>query len=309
MKNYPLVSVVIPTYNRKCKLTRLIQSILRNDYPNERIQIIVVDDFSNDGTYIKIQKNFPHVTILRNPKERFVSASRNVGIKKSSGDYILFIDDDNVIGVKMIKKLVNYMKKNEDVAICAPLMLYYGDSIIWCAGVRRNMLTSKTDYLLNGINLKKVKLPEIIFSDDFPNCFMVRSDIIKTYDIFFDEKLFPIHYEESDFCYKIKKLGYMTVCYTNAIVWHDVKESKVASFEKELRTHFAARNRIIFHKKYSKGWQFLIFISTFNWLFTLFYLKVILTNTKYVLKKRIRISIIYLKGVFDGILQVSKKNL
>lgn len=54
----PLISVVIPTYNRKEKLIRLLGSILRSDYPDNKIEIIVVDDASIDGTYKEVRRRF-----------------------------------------------------------------------------------------------------------------------------------------------------------------------------------------------------------------------------------------------------------
>jgi glycosyltransferase involved in cell wall biosynthesis len=61
MKNFPLVSVVIPTHNRKEKLIRLIKSIFRSDFPKNRLEVIVVDDFSSDGTSKGVKKLFPNV--------------------------------------------------------------------------------------------------------------------------------------------------------------------------------------------------------------------------------------------------------
>jgi len=301
VKENPLISIVIPTHNRKNKLTRLIRSILESDYPNEKMKIIVVDDCSDDGTFTEIQKTFPHVEVLRNEEERFVSASRNVGIKASTGDFVLFVDDDNVVEASMITKLTKYMRRQADLGVCAPLMLYYGTDKIWCAGIKRNMVTSKTTYLLNGETLGSVKLPEVMFSDDFPNCFMVRSDIMKEYGVLFDDKLFPIHFEESDFCYRIKKLGYNVVCLTEAVVWHDVKRNETGGFETEWRTRLTARNRMLFHRKYSKRWQFLIFVLLFNWIFTFYYLNKILFYSKKPINKKLSTLDSYLTGSLEGL--------
>jgi GT2 family glycosyltransferase len=300
MKENSTVSVVIPTHNRKKMLVRLIQSILQSDYPKEKIEIVVVDDFSEDGTFAEVKRLFPDVKVLRNEKELFVSASRNIGVSVSKGDFILFVDDDNVVEEGMIKQLISYMKSHEDVGVCAPLMLYYGTDKILCAGVRRNMTTSKTTYLLNGRILGSEKLPKVIFSDDFPNCFMVRSVIVRKYNVSFDNILFPIHFEESDFCYKIKQLGYEIVCYTETVVWHDVRPSN-GGFETELRTRLTARNRILFHRKYSKRWQFLIFILIFNWIFTFYYSNKILFHTKNRIDKKLMVLNSYLAGTRDGL--------
>lgn len=308
MKEFPLVSVIIPTYNRKKKVLRLIESILKSYYPKNKLEIIVVDDASTDGTYEEIKKRFPSIKILRNEEEKLLAGCRNIGIKESTGDFVLLIDDDNIIDKRMITCLVQCIEANPNVGICAPLMLYYKTNTIWCAGIKRNMLTSRTVFLLNGKNFKCVNLPEIIHSDDFPNCFLLRSEIVKKYRLLFDEKNFPMHYDETDFCYRVKNLGYDIVCCTKAMVWHDARRSKVAGFETEWRTHLTARNRVIIHRKYSRLWQFLIFILIFNQLFTLYYLKVILFRSEKPFNERVKIAKSYLKGVFDGILQVSKKN-
>lgn len=309
MKEYPLVSVVIPTHNRKEKLVRLIDSILQSSYPSDRLEIIVVDDASTDGTCEILRKRYKNLIkkgkmiIIRNANERLVAESRNIGVRRSTGDFIIFIDDDNIVDKNMIKYLVECMRNNPNVGICAPLMLYYNSDIIWCAGVKRNMITSKTTYILNGKDFTKIKLPKFIESADFPNCFMVRAEIIKKHNIQFDSKSFPIHYEESDFCYKIRKLGYQAICYTKAIVWHDVKRDKVTGFESEWRTFYTARNRILFHRKYSKWWQFLIFILIFNWIFALYYLTHIVFIRKGNLNSKIKIILSYLRGILVGISQ------
>ena len=309
MRGYPLVTIIIPTHNRKDKLIRLIDSILRSNYPNDKLEIIVVDDASTDGTYEEITKRYGDLidkgilNIVRTKKELFPAGSRNRGIENSTGDYILFIDDDNVVDKNTIMHLVEIMSTHPDIGVCAPLMLHYGTNIIWCAGVKRNMITSKTTYLLNGKDLREGDIPEIIESDDFPNCFMVKSEILKKCDILFDEENFPIHFEESDFCYKIRRIGYKCICYTKAKVWHDVRRSKITGFETEWRTYYTARNRIIFHKKYSKWWQFLIFILIFSPLVTFYYLKQIWTSSKNPSTK-LKIMKAYLKGIMDGLFRM-----
>ena len=66
MERNPLVSIVIPTRNRKNKLIRLLASIMRSSYPADRLEVIVIDDASTDGTYHVVRKEFPKVKLLRN---------------------------------------------------------------------------------------------------------------------------------------------------------------------------------------------------------------------------------------------------
>tara|TARA_B100000945_G_scaffold76938_1_gene59359 strand:+ start:2214 stop:3128 length:915 start_codon:yes stop_codon:yes gene_type:complete len=89
-----LVSVIIPTYNRKKLLDISINSVLNQTYQN--FEIIIVDDNSNDGTdkYIK-EINHHKIHYIKNKQTMYAPKSRNIGISYSKGDLISFLDDDD----------------------------------------------------------------------------------------------------------------------------------------------------------------------------------------------------------------------
>jgi GT2 family glycosyltransferase len=310
MNDKPLVSIVIPTYNRKEKLIRLIESVLSSNYPKDKLEIIVVDDASTDGTYEEVKRNFPEVRIIHNEKELLLACSRNAGIRSCRGDYIFLIDDDNVVDKNCILELVEAMENssNSPLGIVAPFMYYYKHpNRIWCAGVKMNMITSITSFP-NRDKIDKGEFSSLVESPaGAPNAFMIKREVVEKAGLF-DDKLFPIHYDEADFGERIKKAGYKIVFNPKAKVWHDTplpeeSKEKVRYFgvHNELRAYYVGRNRILFCKKYSRWWQFLIFVSIFNWLITLYYTKIILLYSKEPLKRRLKIVKSYLKGVLDGI--------
>lgn len=87
------VSVVIPTYNRAAYLREALESVLAQTY--KEIEVIVVDDNSTDGTARVVSSFGPKVKyILQDNRER--GAARNSGIRNSTGDYIAFLDSDDV---------------------------------------------------------------------------------------------------------------------------------------------------------------------------------------------------------------------
>lgn len=90
----PVVSVIIPTYNRAHLVGRAIQSVLDQTYPE--FELIVVDDASNDGTD-KVVKNFndPRIRYVRHNQNMGVAAARNTGINAAQGRYIAFQDSDD----------------------------------------------------------------------------------------------------------------------------------------------------------------------------------------------------------------------
>lgn len=308
MKELPLVSIVIPTHNRKEKLVRLLCSIFEGNYPRNKLEVIVVDDASTDGTCEVVKRRFPEVKVIRNKRELFLAGSRNVGIKSAKGKYIFLIDDDNVVDKNCILELVETMEKDSSIGIVAPIMYYLSQPHrIWCAGVKRCMFSSLTKIIGRG-SVDNGQLDKLLESDDFPNAFMVRREVFREVGLF-NEFEFPIHYDEADFGERARRKGYKVVCNTKAKVWHDVHltgKRKVLSgifhIHSELRAYYAGRNRVIFHKKYSSRGQFLVFITLFNWIFTAYYLGVILFGSKVSIKERIKIARSYVRGILDGLL-------
>ena len=90
-----IVSVVVPTYNRENQLESCIRSLLNQTY--NLIEIVVIDDCSTDGTIKMLENNFNSVKVFSNAKNSGVAYSRNQGIDNSIGDYICFVDSDNVV--------------------------------------------------------------------------------------------------------------------------------------------------------------------------------------------------------------------
>ena len=93
---YQKVSIVIPTYNRKNELKKLLDALKNEKYPFCDFEVIVVDDGSHDGTKEFLQSYtapFNLIKIIHN-ENRGSAASRNDGIKAANNEIILFLDDD-----------------------------------------------------------------------------------------------------------------------------------------------------------------------------------------------------------------------
>ena len=305
----PIVNIIIPTYNRKDKLERLIDSILQSCYPADKLDIIVVDDASTDGTYEYIKNKYSKIKLIKNEKELLISGSRNRGVSEAKGDLIFFIDDDNIINEYCIKKLVEVIINDEKAGMVGPVMYFAKDpAITWWAGTRRNMMTSRTYFIGRDIPIPEEEKWE---TKDFPNAWMVKRSIIEKYNIKFDETKFPFHYEESDFAYRIGQLGYKFYVVKKAAIYHDIplpddikNLDELFHIHTKIRAYYTARNRIIFHKKYSNFWQFLSFIVFWNWLITAYYLKIIFFQSNKSLDEKIINSRSYLNGILNGIIDV-----
>jgi glycosyltransferase involved in cell wall biosynthesis len=113
--NIPLVSVILPTYNRAWILREAIDSVLSQNYPN--IELIVVDDGSTDRTAELLASYGDSIRVL-SQKNKGVSAARNAGIKKSRGKFIALLDSDDTWMQGKISCQVEFFKNHPEAMIC-----------------------------------------------------------------------------------------------------------------------------------------------------------------------------------------------
>lgn len=102
----PLVSVIIPAFNRESFVASCIRSVLSQTYKN--IEILLVDDGSTDRThwrFVEFAKQDPRITIF-SQENRGVSSARNLGLSNAKGTYIYFLDSDDYIRPNLIRECV-----------------------------------------------------------------------------------------------------------------------------------------------------------------------------------------------------------
>lgn len=115
VKGDSLVSIIIPTHNRVISLERAIASCLAQTYTN--LEILVVDDASTPPAVESISelyRNHAQITWSQNEANRGAPFSRNVGLQKSKGDFICFLDDDDELYPDKIARQVEYLADTND---------------------------------------------------------------------------------------------------------------------------------------------------------------------------------------------------
>ncbi|CCK80302.1 glycosyltransferase [Desulfobacula toluolica] len=120
------VSIIIPTYNYGDFLSASIDSVLKQTYQN--MEIIVIDDGSTDNTRQIVDSYKDQIKYIYQENSG-LSTARNTGIKHATGEYMLFLDADDLLGVNLIQSQVEYLTNNPEINI----------------SVCRNRLFHKTD--------------------------------------------------------------------------------------------------------------------------------------------------------------------
>lgn len=118
----PLVSVIMPAYNTVRYINEAIDSVLSQDYPNK--ELIIIDDGSTDGTVEMIRNYGREVTLLQQ-KNQGSAVARNAGLDIAQGEYIAFLDSDDVWLPGKLSAQVEYMEQQPDIG------MIYGRWHVW----------------------------------------------------------------------------------------------------------------------------------------------------------------------------------
>jgi glycosyltransferase involved in cell wall biosynthesis len=141
----PMVTIIIPCRNEAACIERTLESVLSQEYPPERMQILIVDGMSNDGTPELIRRviskgkadpkgfgagSIPcSVQLLENP-QRTVPFAMNLGLKQAKGEVIFRMDGHSEMSPGYIKACVAKLKKRPDIACVGGPSIAIGDSPI-----------------------------------------------------------------------------------------------------------------------------------------------------------------------------------
>lgn len=137
-RDLPLVTVVIPTRNRRVLLEEAIESVRRQTYPNW--ELIVVDDCSTDDTWAWLSSlHDPRIRAFRLDQHSERSVARNRGLAEARGEYILFLDDDDLLTPNALMSLVSPLRTRPAVALAVGYAQPFGclQQVGWVPWVTR----------------------------------------------------------------------------------------------------------------------------------------------------------------------------
>jgi glycosyltransferase involved in cell wall biosynthesis len=178
----PAVSIIVPVYNVECYLEQCLDSIVNQT--EKSIEVILVNDASPDNSediimkYCKKHNNFVYI---KHEKNLGINATRNTGVNKARGEYILSIDSDDYIMPQMVEKMLLKAKKNDlDIVICDYILkltekskfiyvnrfksISSNEVLEWYCAIRKFILINDNAYIWNKLFKKSiyVKSQEII---------------------------------------------------------------------------------------------------------------------------------------------------
>ena len=182
----PLVSVILPTYNHAHFLEDAINSVLKQDYFNW--ELIIIDNNSTDHTdqVISLFKD-DRIKNHKTNNHGIIAKSRNKGIQESKGDWIAFLDSDDIWYLNKLSTIINYLNKNKKIDIvCSNEYLH-------------NKSSGKKHILRYGPNSKYFYKDLLVNGNKLStSATLVKRSFLNEKKLFFDESKIFITVEDYD---------------------------------------------------------------------------------------------------------------
>jgi len=215
MKKNIDLSIIIVNFNTYGVLDSCLKSIYQGHLDKSKFEIIVVDNNSKDDSVRQIKKHFPEVILIENKKNEGFAAANNKGIKKTVGEFILFLNPDTLLNGNTLSTMLKFMKENSDVGIATCRVnlatgniddaCHRGFPTPWNALCHFSGLSSifPTSKFFNGYHLGYYNLTKNHEIDSCAGAFMMVRRAVGDQIDWFDEDYFW-YGEDLDFCYRAK---------------------------------------------------------------------------------------------------------
>lgn len=275
-----LVSVIIPSYNRRLDLCRCIDSVLAQT--SATLEIIVVDDCSEDDTITFLRRNYTDIRLISCIRHYGPSHLRNLGLREARGEFILFLDSDVILPKKdTVRRMVETLSQDRSIGEIGGEIPVYRNIMDVAKGIRRDFFGRNHDVISRKGENSENRLKKCTYLATC-NC-MVRKEV--AFEVGGFDPYYRFGGEDADFGFCILEQGYCNrVNFPLGVHHHRSTEGRYA--DETFRYH---RTRVRFNlKHFTLPRNLVIFIMDF-FNFILFYLTL---APKIFIKKRKKIPLV-----------------
>ena len=285
MNNQKMVSIIIVNYKDPSDTLDLLNCLAEITYSN--FETIIVDNGTDVDRTEQFQSRLGGVKVYNTTENLGFAGGVNVGITKASGDYILLLNNDTIVESGFIEPMVETLNVHKEVGMLSPRILFHdGSNTIQYAGA-----TNISSWLGRGKKIGFGRIDSLEFSQSKETglcngaCLMIRKNVIDDVGSFSED--YFMYYEEHDFCLRAKRYGWKAFYVANSRIYH--KQSRSMGRENPLKQYYLSRNRILFMRRFSKGFSLFFFYCYYTLLqlpvsVTRHLLKGQMASAKYVFK-------------------------
>ena len=233
------ISIITINYNGLEDTCALIETIPFN----EEMEVIVVDNASDNQEGETIALRYPQVKIIKSERNLGFAGGNNLGIQSAKGKYLLLINNDTIIRDFNIQALIDRMESSPDIGIVCPKIRFaWGNNSIQYAGYSRLSRISVRNHAF-GFNEEDQDQYDTPHPTPYAHgaAMFIRRDAINKVGLM--PECYFLYYEELDWSMMFTRTGYQIWYEPKCTIYH--KESKSTGQNSPLRTYYLTRNRLL----------------------------------------------------------------
>lgn len=246
-----MFSLIVLTFNGREFIGGCLDSILGQGHKD--LEIIVVDNASEDGTAAFIEFNYPDIILIRNQKNLGAAKARNLGVEIAKGEWILALDCDVRLEVNFIRKFKEAIKQiSPGIGIIQPKILYPDKKRIFSTGIFISPLKRFYDIGRGRQDGERFNTPGYVFGACSAAALYRRRMLEEIKDRwgYFDERFFFL-FEDADLSWRAQEKGWRVMFYPDIVCFHHGNSSKTS---KDVKQFLCWRNRKLMLKKHKLKW-------------------------------------------------------
>lgn len=242
----PLVHIVIVNWNGLSDTLECLASLAGLTYSS--VRVVVVDNGSKGDQAGIIEEGFPGAVVLRQSENLGFCGACNIGIRyamDAGADFVLLLNNDALATPDLIEKLLDGYQTTENAGAISPVVSEYPE-VEKISYLRPRWVAGTACFILKEDDDSYDKIPEQKpFAVDFAIgcCMLVPVDVYRQAGLL-DERYFAF-YDEIEWCYRIRRLGYESYVVPGARVFHKVSQSTPVP----VHTYLMTRNRLLWMKE------------------------------------------------------------
>lgn len=253
----PTVSIITINYNAKQDTLEFINSIASSAKKSSlSFEVVVVDNASEENQRFDTSEVAYHsVSVIHSKKNLGFAGGNNLGIAASKGDFIFIVNNDTMLDLTQLEKLVNLSLSNPKYGILCPIIRNMDGSVQFAGYTRINALTGRNQLI------KELRSKEEIVNTSYPHgaAMLISRDTLNRVGVM--KENYFLYYEELDWGEHVRKHGLSIGVAQHCEIYH--KESVSVGRVSECKLYFVTRNRLLFVRKHFKLAQQIVFFLFF----------------------------------------------
>ena len=244
-----LVGVVIVNWNgwqHTIAACRSLDGSLHQD-----LKIIVIDNASSDDSLSQLRTALPQVEIIANSANAGFAGGCNIGIRRALDlkcDYIFLLNNDALAESQTISRLIDASRSKNDAALLGSAVIYAASGAYQFFGSRAGTLVGEPEDFKFDTDARLLN-QEFIETDYILGAALFLPAGVLNRTGLFDERFF-LNYEETDLCYRARKLGIASFIVPSSAVRH-YGSATVGPYTAPMQTYFLTRNGLLFADKHA----------------------------------------------------------